>query len=73
MAERCGKFLQFQGDDGLVTLVRISSIQILAESDHAGDETQLTVASRVFLVRMPLQKLRDLIIDDGLTPVRRSV
>jgi hypothetical protein len=60
--KRVGRdFLEVVDEDGLRNLVRINAIQRISDVDEMAEETYLTVASKVLLVRSPLDEFRKLI------------
>ena len=63
-------FIEVVDEDGLRNIVRIGSIQRLSDVDEMAEETYLTVAGKVLLVREPLEEFRDLLEDVGARPER---
>lgn len=56
--EQHGGFLELVGDDGIRNLVRINAVQWLCDADETREETFLTVANRIILVREPLDRIK---------------
>jgi hypothetical protein len=63
-------FIEVVDEDGLRNIVRIGSIQRLSDVDEMAEETYLTVAGKVLLVREPLEEFRDLLEGVGARPER---
>ena len=54
-------FIEVVDEDGLRNIVRIGSIQRISDVDELAEETYLTVAGKVLLVRTPLDEFRELL------------
>jgi hypothetical protein len=69
--ERVGyQFLELTDSEGRRNIVRIGSIQCISDSDEMHDECFLTVANRTFLVRAPLDEVRELLSGPAPSPTR---
>ena len=63
-------FIEVVDEDGLRNIVRIGSIQRISDVDELAEETYLTVAGKVLLVRTPLDEFRELLDQTGPGAVR---
>ena len=70
LVEKVGPFVQFIGEDGLQTIVKISAIQVAAESDATGTEVMLTAANRTFRMAGSLSDLKAVLQDEWSGPRR---
>jgi hypothetical protein len=64
MANRLGGFLLLIDEGGRRNLVRIGSIQMLADADEMHDSTIVVVAGRCLTVPRPLDDLLDAIMTE---------
>ena len=69
--ERYGHFLEFQDQDGIRYIARLSAVALVADVDEMAAEAYVTVAGRTILVRAPLDEVRAVLLDDGPWTARR--
>ena len=62
--ERVGHFIEFVGDEGIRNIVRVTAIQWLCDADETAEETYMSVSNKAFLVRAPLDQVREVLLED---------
>lgn len=54
-----GRWIEFEGENGIRHLCRITAIQMISDSDELQEESYVVIAGRMLLVREPLDDLRN--------------
>ncbi len=60
--ERSGAFIEVVDEDGLRNLVWIAAIQRVFDVDEFRQESHLTIAGRIILIRVPFYEVREIIV-----------